>query len=250
MRNPNRLTLSRRSALAMLVSATRASLLPACGPGPGPPAPTSPPAAPPPPAAATAPPKPVTLTAAVPAGAATAPTPAPGPGVKTGGTLRWGQVGDLVTIDAILWSPVSNNTLGQINEMLIEYDDDLKIVPRLAESWEQSADNTSIKLNLGKGVSVHTGREFTSDDVEYNILRARDPKNPFAAVVAVGSTWWASWEKPDKYTIILKSDKPRPGVFDFLQYLRILDKDTMDGPDATTRVVGTGPFKFFEWVPF
>jgi len=38
-------------------------------------------------------------------------------------------------------------------------------------------------------------------------------------------------------------------VFDFLQYLRILDKDTMEGPDATTKVVGTGAYKFVEWVP-
>ncbi len=243
----NQLTLSRRSALAMLVSATGASLLAACGPGAAPAAPTAPPAAPPTAAAV----KPAATTVAAPAGATTVSTPAPAAqqAIKTGGTLRWGQVGDLVTIDAIMWSPVANNTLGQVNEMLIDYDDDLKIMPRLAESWEQSADNTSIKLNLRKGVQFHTGREFTSDDVEYNILRARDPKNPFAPVVAVGSNWWTSWEKPDKYTIVLKSDKPRPGVFDFLQYLRILDKDTMDGPDATTKVVGTGAFKFVEWVP-
>jgi peptide/nickel transport system substrate-binding protein len=154
-----------------------------------------------------------------------------------------------VTIDAIMWSPVANNTLGQINEMLIEFDDDLKVMPRLAESWEQSTDNTQIKLNLRKGVQFHSGRELTSDDVEYNLLRARDPKNPYASVVAPGSAWWTSWEKPDKYTIIMKSDKPRPGVFDFLQYFRILDKDTMDGPDATTKAVGTGAFKFVEWVP-
>ena len=155
----------------------------------------------------------------------------PAQAIKKGGTLRWGQVGDLVTIDAICGRRSSNNTLGQVNEMLIDYDDDLKIMPRLAESWEQSTDNTQIKLNLRKGVQFHSGREFTSDDVEYNLLRARDPKNRFAAVVAVGSAWWTSWEKPDKYTIILKSEKPRPGVFDFLQYLRILDKDTMDGPE-------------------
>src|SRR6266571_970904 len=249
MLDPNRFSLNRRTALVMLLSATSASLLAACGPGAAPSAPTSAPAAAPPPTSAAA--KPVAATAAVPVAAATVakPTVAAQTAIKTGGTLRWGQVGDLVTIDAILWSPVSNNTLGQVNEMLIDYDDDLKLMPRLAESWEQSSDNTSIKLNLRKGVQFHTGREFTSDDVEYNVLRARDPKNPYAAVVAVGSTWWASWEKPDKYTIILKSDKPRPGVFDFLQYLRILDKDTMDGPDATTRVVGTGAFKFVEWVP-
>ena len=217
---------------------------------------TSPPQAPAPhrplPAVAAAAPTIAPVAAATPAGAtgvAPAPTMTPNPAVKTGGTLRWGQVGDLVTTDAILWSPVSNNTLGQVNEMLIDYDDDLSIMPRLAESWEQSTDNTQIKLNLRKGVQFHTGRELTSDDVEYNLLRARDPKNAFAAVVAVGSAWWTSWEKPDKYTIILKSDKPRPGVFDFLQYLRILDKDTMEGPDATSKVVGTGAFKWVEWAP-
>jgi peptide/nickel transport system substrate-binding protein len=237
-------TVSRRTALGLLVSATGAALLAACGPGAVPAAPTAPPAAP-----ATTAPAPAAA-GATSATVAAAATPAPAAQqIKKGGTLRWGQVGDLVTIDAILWSPVSNNTLGQINEMLIDYDDDLKIMPRLAESWEQSTDNTSIKLNLRKGVQFHSGREFTADDVEYNLLRARDPKNGFAAVVAPGSAWWTSWDKPDKYTIVLKSEKPRPGVFDFLQYLRILDKDTMDGPDATTKVVGTGPFKFVEWVP-
>src|SRR5205823_5541909 len=158
--------ISRRGALAMLLSATAASLLAACGPGAVPAAPTSAPAAPPPAATAVGA-KPAATTAAAPTGAATVSTPAAQQAVKTGGTLRWGQVGDLTTIDAISWSPVANNTLGQVNEMLIEFDDDLKIVPRLAESWEQSTDNTQIKLNLRKGVQFHTGRELTSDDVEY-----------------------------------------------------------------------------------
>jgi peptide/nickel transport system substrate-binding protein len=241
--------LSRRSALALLASATGAGLLAACGPATAPAAPTAAPVAPQPaPTQAAAKPAAAPTTASV---SAPAPTQAQAQQqIKKGGTLRWGQVGDLVTIDAILWSPVSNNTLGQVNEMLIDYDDDLTIMPRLAESWEQSTDNTQIKLNLRKGVQFHSGREFTSDDVEYNLLRARDPKNPYAAVVAVGSSWWTSWEKPDKNTIILKSDKPRPGVFDFLQYFRILDKDNMENPDtATSKVVGTGAFKFVEWVP-
>jgi peptide/nickel transport system substrate-binding protein len=237
---------SRRTALGLLMSATATALLAACGPGAAPVAPTSGPAS-------TAAPKPAAPAAAgAPPAAATVAAPAPTPAaqqIKKGGTLRWGQVGDLVTIDAIMWSPVANNTLGQVNEMLIDYDDDLKLMPRLAESWEQSTDNRSIKLNLRKGVQFHTGREFTSDDVEYNLLRARDPKNPYASVVAVGSSWWTSYEKPDRYTIVLQSEKPRPGIFDFLQYFRILDKDTMDGPNATTKAVGTGAFKFVEWVP-
>jgi peptide/nickel transport system substrate-binding protein len=245
--------LSRRAALGLLLSATGASLLAACGPqAPVQTAPTTAPAQPAAPTAAPAAPAAApTPVAAAPTAAVAAPTAAPKPASgqpKSGGILRWGQVGDLVTMDAVSWSPVANNTLGQVNEMLIDYDDDLTIMPRLAESWDQSTDNRQIKLNLRKGVTWHSGREFTSDDVEYSLLRARDPKNPYAAVVAPGSAWWTSWEKPDKNTIIMKSDEPRPGVFDFLQYLRILDKDLMESPDVTSKMSGTGAFKFVEWV--
>ena len=206
------LLVSRRAALGFLISAAGASLLAACGPQA--PVQTAPPTTAPAPTKPAAAPAPTTAAVVAPTAAPAPPTAAPKPAAatpKSGGTLRWGQVGDLQTLDAVNWSPVSNNTIGQVNEMLIDYDDDLTIMPRLAESWEQSTDNRQIKLNLRKGVTWHNGREFISDDVEYSLLRARDPKNPYAAVVAPGSAWWTSWEKPDKNTIILQSDKPRPG---------------------------------------
>ena len=60
--------------------------------------------------------------------------------------------------------------------------------------------------------------------------------------------WWSSIETPDKNTIILKSEAPRPAVFDMLEYMNIADQVTMEGPDAQTKAVGTGPFTFAEWV--
>ncbi len=234
--------LSRRKALGLLLSATGASLLAAC-------APSSPPAAKP---AATA--APVVVGTAPPGGNANVATPAPGStpaagAPKRGGSLRWGQVGDIVTTDAVLSSPASNETTGEVCDELIAYSDDLKPQPRLAESWDVSTDQTKVKLNLRKGVTFHSGREFTADDVEYNILRVRDPKNPYASVVAPGSAWWTTIEKPDKNTIILTSDKPRPGVWDWMTFLRIQDREVLEGPNAASKVGGTGPFKWVEWVP-
>ena len=236
--------LSRRKALGLLLSATGASLLAACAPASAPagkPAATTAPAV-----AGTAPPggsSNIPTPAAAPAGTPAAAAP------KRGGSLRWGQVGDIVTTDAVLSSPASNETTGEVCDELIAYSDDLKPLPRLAESWDVSTDQTKVKLNLRKGVTFHSGREFTADVVEYNILRVRDPKNPYASVVAPGSLWWTSIEKPDKNTIILTSDKPRPGMWDWMTFLRIQDKDVVDGPDAASKVGGTGPFKWVEWVP-
>ena len=159
------------------------------------------------------------------------------------------MVGDITTTDAGAWSHTTqNDTVGQATETLIYFDENLKVLPRLAESWEVNSDFTRIRLNLRKGVQFHSGRELTSDDVNYNLQHAKDPKNTAAGLISAGAAWWTNIDMPDKSTIVLTSDKPRPGVFDFLNFLRIQDKDVREGPDAAKSVGGTGPFKWTEYV--
>jgi peptide/nickel transport system substrate-binding protein len=168
---------------------------------------------------------------------------------KTGGTLRLAIVGDLTTLDGHFSTPSGNSTIWQVYDTLISYDDKLQPQPELAESWDMSSDARQVKLNLRKGVQFHSGREFTSEDVKYNLLRLRDPKNAATtAKIAPQGAWWTSVDTPDKYTVVLNSDVPRPGVFDFLLFFNMLDRDTMEGPDSKVRAVGTGPFTFVEYV--
>ena len=168
---------------------------------------------------------------------------------KAGGKLQVGMIGDLGTIDGHQVTQATVNVTFLGYDRLIDYDDKLTPIPMLAESWDISSDLTQFKLNLRKGVQFHSGREFTSDDVKYNMLRVRDPKVAgIVGALAAESNWFSSIETPDKYTVVLKSDKPRPGAFDFLEYFNMLDKDTTEGPDAKTKIVGTGPFTFVEWV--
>jgi peptide/nickel transport system substrate-binding protein len=163
--------------------------------------------------------------------------------------LRAAIVGDLTSIDGQQSLPGVVATVGNAYETLTRYDDTLQPRPVLAESWDLSTDGKQIKVNLRRGVRFHDGREFTSDDVKYSLLRVRDPRlAALAGQLASQSAWWTSVDTPDKYTIILGSDLPRPGAFDFFQYLTIVDKNLMDGPAAATKVNGTGPFSFVEWV--
>ena len=118
--------------------------------------------------------------------------------------------------------------------------------PQLAESWDISPDYKHIKLNLRKSIQFHSGRELTSDDVKYNLLRVRDPKVQ-VPTLRTQSNWFTTLDTPDKYTIILNSETPRPLVFDIFEYLNIVDKDTMEGSEARTKAIGTGPFRFEEW---
>jgi peptide/nickel transport system substrate-binding protein len=251
---------TRREALRWLGLTAAGSLLAACAqpaPPSAPPLQSAPTAAPPPAstpqAAATQPAAaatsaPAAAPTSAPAAAATSPAGAAA-AQKPGGTLQVGMIGDLGTIDGhqVTQATVNVSFLGY--DRLIDYDDKLTPMPMLAESWDVSSDLTRFKLNLRKGVQFHTGREFTSDDVRYNMLRVRDPKVAgIVGALAAESAWFTDIETPDKYTVVLTSDKPRPGAFDFLEYFNILDKDTTEGPDAKTKIVGTGPFTFVEWV--
>jgi peptide/nickel transport system substrate-binding protein len=235
--------LSPRNLLGLLVSAIGASLFAACNT----PAPSAPAATATQPAAG-APTSVSALTASGTVTAATTPARADDQ-PKRGGTLRTAQVGDPLNLDPQYFTPLSGDTTYVVLDRLVDYDDKLQPQPQLAESWDQSTDLKQIKLNLRKGVQFHDGRELTSDDVKYSMLRVRDPKvAAFASTLAAQSVWFSTIDTPDKYTVVLASDSPRPGTFDFLQYLTIVDRNALEAPDAAQRLNGTGPFKFVDWV--
>jgi peptide/nickel transport system substrate-binding protein len=117
----------------------------------------------------------------------------------------------------------------------------------LAESWELSSDAKRLKLNLRKGVQFHTGREFTSEDVKFNVMWVRDPKVAAGALVQQ-SKWFTDVETPDKYTAVLVAEQPRPAVFDFFEFFNIVDSATVQGAERDQKLVGTGPFVQTEWL--
>jgi peptide/nickel transport system substrate-binding protein len=221
---------SRRTALAASLSIGAAGLLAACGPMQG--------------GSGSAPAQP-----AKPGAATSAPAAKPAEQPKSGGALK------LITPEPAMFDPHVINldnwdNLYQAHDTLAEYDRNLKPIPQLAESWDLTADYKQIKINLRKGVTFHSGREFTSDDVKYNLLRVRDPKK-VAAQTGAWSGWWTTIETPDKNTIVLKSEQSRPAVFDLFEYLNITDPVTMDALDtktqAATSMVGTGPYRLAEY---
>lgn len=166
---------------------------------------------------------------------------------RAGGTMKMGLVGDLKNLEPHQNNPGSYTVLYPIHDRLTEYDDNLKVVPSLAESWDISTDQKQYKLNLRKDVQFHTGRPFTSDDVTFNITRASSPKTG-QGQLAQSASLFTSMQTPDKNTAILSMDQPQNIAFDLFYAMNIVDKETIQGPDAKKKVVGTGPFSFVEWV--
>jgi peptide/nickel transport system substrate-binding protein len=237
-RSDSQRTLSRRAALQLFASGAGLALLAACGPAQQP---TAKPTAAPPPAPAATPALPAATTVSV----STPAKPVAG-APKTGGTLRFAATADVPNLDGHQRSAALSDTVWTAFERLVQYDSAGKVQPMLAESWDVTPDFKQVKFNLRKGVQFHTGREMTSEDVKWNVLRVRDPKVGSGSYVT-WSSWFTSIETPDKSTIILKSDGSRPTMFDFFEWLNIVDPVTMEGPDSKTKTIGTGPFVFVEW---
>jgi peptide/nickel transport system substrate-binding protein len=173
------------------------------------------------------------------------PTPAPVVGPSYGGTVTTAQIGDIVTFFPLDLSGQNWPYFNQLFNVLVRYDENIQPQPELAESWEFSEDGLSLTLGLRKGVLFHNGREFAAEDVVHSMERVKDESKhanirPLAGTVE-------SVEAKDKYTAVMHFSAPAPGIFDFLDLFFIMAHESFDEIDSNP--IGTGPFKFVEWIP-
>src|SRR5438552_13272281 len=88
-------------------------------------------------------------------------------------TLRFAFQGELKSLDPYsLNESFTLGMLGNVYEGLTKRDKDLKIIPGLAERWEQ-VEPTRWRFYLRKGVKFQNGEDFTADDVVFSAERVR-----------------------------------------------------------------------------
>ncbi|MFH2115231.1 MAG: ABC transporter substrate-binding protein, partial [Spirochaetota bacterium] len=142
----------------------------------------------------------------------------------------------------------SMRRLDLLYNRLVRLDDNLKVVPDLAESWE-IPDNTTYVFHLRKGVLFHNGREMVADDVKYSLERILDPKtaSPGRSYISLIK----SVDVVDAYTVKLTLASPLASLLDALtsNNISIVPKEAVEANGNLQKVaVGTGPFMLKEWV--
>ncbi len=166
---------------------------------------------------------------------------------KRGATLRVAQLSDIEPKRVHSITFVNYQLQYQLYDTLTRYDRTLKPQPELAESWSWSNDNKTLTLKIRQGVKFHTGRELGAEDVNFNLLRVKEERvasqmRPFANDIKDIQT-------PDRSTVVLQFDEPRPAIFDMFESLSIMDRETIGEAEEAKRLVGTGPFKWGQWTP-
>ena len=93
-----------------------------------------------------------------------------------GGTLRLAmRCQDLKTPHTYSWVESSNSARQVLDYLTITGVDNVTR-PGLVEKWEASPDLKTWTLRLRRSVKWHSGRQFTADDVVWNLKRVLDPK--------------------------------------------------------------------------
>ncbi len=125
------------------------------------------------------------------------------------------------------------------------------VIPDLANRWEIGPDGKVYTFHLRRGVKFHHGKPFGAADVKASWERIVWPpkgvisqrKDIYAAVDGI--------EAPDDYTVKFVLKRPMASLLtNIAQGVNfIFPKDVLDAKgDMKTDVIGTGPFKFKQYV--
>ncbi|MFW5799247.1 MAG: ABC transporter substrate-binding protein [Spirochaetota bacterium] len=192
---------------------------------------------------------------------------------KYGGTLIYGKSQSAIALDpGVVDEGGSSTVVSQIYESLLTYNPGTaEIVPHLAKSYEISDGGKTITFKLREDVKFHDGTTMDADAVVFSLERQNNREHPFhkhGPWKYWSSKGWSdrynddgsikseglieSIEKVDDYTVQITLSEPDSSIlYNFALYFTAIVSPTAAekyGEDFKKNPVGTGPFKFVQWV--
>ncbi len=169
------------------------------------------------------------------------------------------------TLDpALTQDSTSASYIVEIFSGLVTLNQDLEVVPDIADSWELSDDDTTYTFHLRDDAKFHDGKPVTAQDFKYSIERACAPAT--GSVVAdaylgdiVGTRARLRGEADevsgvlvvDDHTLEITIDSPKAYFLSKLTYPTafVVDQENVEGPAQpwTDMPNGTGPFRLAEY---
>lgn len=134
---------------------------------------------------------------------------------------------------------------------LVTLDADFRVIPDLATRWDISGDGLTYTFHLAPNVQWHDGKPLTAADVKWTFETIAREKGTAQDV----ATRIASIETPNATTVTLRlKDAYAPFVpmlawyGTFILPKHIYESDDWTKNPANEKPIGTGPFKFVEWI--
>ncbi len=140
---------------------------------------------------------------------------------------------------------ISEVLYGNVYEGLVQFAADGSVRPKLALSWESSADGLSYVIHLKGGVHFHDGSPFDASAAKFSLDRILAPgsTNPQRSrLQAIRSV-----EVVDPLTLRLTLTRRSGGLLQSLAFGSAVMVSPASAAANGVHPVGTGPFRFLRW---
>jgi len=170
-------------------------------------------------------------------------------------TIYLTSISDPVSCDPALASDgASGMVVDRVFSALVRFNPDGSVYPEIAESFEISDDGLVYTFKIREGITFHDGTVCDASAVKWNFDRqigdAATPDMPYAKSF-FGPI--VSCEAPDDYTVVITLDAPNSAfiVYNAMRIGMGIASPTAweaDPEGFARNPVGSGPYKFEEWV--
>jgi peptide/nickel transport system substrate-binding protein len=176
-----------------------------------------------------------------------APTAVPAGVIKRGGTFTIGTAQPVQFLDPHRGGLANNrNAFVGMFSSLTDWDFNGLAKGDLAESWDFDAGSLTWTINLQRNVKFHNGRAFTAQDVKNSLDRIFDPDRRSNIVQRISEI--ESSEVVDDHTIKFNLSKSSGALLPGLIDARIVAQENIDQDNFNDNPIGTGPFKFVNYL--
>lgn len=164
------------------------------------------------------------------------------------------------SVDVQSWEPSNVNSRAEANILhhlygtLFEITELGVISPYLAESYKTSADGLEFTFKLREGLVCEDGEALTAEDVKYTFDRAADKANEFTGNTAgfvLGALAFKRAFVEGDLNVTIVSGNFSSAALGLISEVFIHCKDSyskMSIADAAAKPVGSGAYRFVEWV--
>ncbi len=151
-------------------------------------------------------------------------------------------------------SRAESNIFGHLYGTLYDITETGEIKPYLAKSYTATDDGLQMTFTLNEGLVCHDGEPLTAEDVAYTFMRAADPANAFTGNTAgfvLDGLGFVEARADSDLDVTIVMDKYTPVALGLISEVYIHCKDAYEAmslEDAAATPIGSGPYKFVEWV--
>jgi len=166
---------------------------------------------------------------------------------------------------ALIVDVTGGSIAAKIFNGLVRLNEDLRVIPDIAEGWTISDNGTTFRFMLRRGVKFSNNREVKAYDFKYSFKRVLDPQtrspNTWVFEKVRGARDFmdgragdvSGIKVVDDYTIEIRLERPFSPFLYLLTmtaaYVVPEEEVVRLGPDFSNHPAGTGPFILREWLP-